>query len=91
MIYKDKYINNKSFIREFIYKKKEINEYQWHRDENDRIVTILDIKGLWYYQEDNKLPIELKVGMIIEISNEIWHRIIPIDGKTESIKIKIDE
>jgi quercetin dioxygenase-like cupin family protein len=51
------------------------NELIWHYDFKDRMVTIAKGSG-WKYQEDNRLPIELKDGMVISIKKEVWHRII---------------
>jgi quercetin dioxygenase-like cupin family protein len=60
-------------------------ELLWHRDLEDRTITILEGDG-WYFQRENELPIELKEGVNIFISNKEWHRIIK--GNT-TLKIKI--
>jgi len=49
-------------------------ELVWHRDKNNRVVEIIEGSG-WRLQMDNKLPIELKEGMVIEIPKETYHRI----------------
>ena len=62
-------------------------ELKWHRDLKDRTVTVLEGKG-WYFQTDNKLPLELKEGVRIFIPAKEWHRVIKGDTK---LKIKIEE
>lgn len=49
-------------------------ELVWHRDKKNRIVEVIEGSG-WRLQMDNKLPIELKEGMVIEIPKETYHRI----------------
>jgi len=63
------------------------NELVWHRDERDREVEILEGEG-WRLQMDNSLPINLKVGDIIKIPKETFHRVGK--GKTKLV-IKIKE
>jgi len=62
-------------------------ELLWHRDLENRTVTVLEGKG-WYFQKDNELPIELKEGTTIFIPRLEWHRVIK--GNT-NLKIKIKE
>ena len=50
-------------------------ELIWHRDDEDRIVQIIEADG-WYFQRDDELPIELKSGDVINVSRCQWHRII---------------
>jgi quercetin dioxygenase-like cupin family protein len=59
----------------------------WHRDRNDRTVTILEGEG-WKFQRDNELPISLSKGDTLEIEAYSYHRIIK--GNTD-LKIKIEE
>lgn len=49
-------------------------ELVWHRDKKNRVVEIIEGSG-WRLQMDNKLPIELKEGMVLEIPKETYHRI----------------
>lgn len=77
----DKYI-----IREFNENIDPI-ELKWHRDLQDRTITVLEGKG-WYFQKDNELPVELKEGVHIFISALEWHRVIKGDT---TLKIKIEE
>jgi hypothetical protein len=60
-------------------------ELKWHRDLEDRRITVLDGSG-WYYQKEDELPIELLPGVDIFIRALEWHRVIK--GET-SLKIKI--
>jgi len=62
-------------------------ELVWHRDEKDRIVEVIEGSG-WRFQMDNRLPIELKEGMILLIPKETYHRIGK--GNTKLV-IKIKE
>ena len=62
-------------------------ELLWHRDLNNRKITVLEGEG-WYFQRDNELPFELKKGTHIFIGKLEWHRIIK--GNT-TLKIKIQE
>ena len=64
----------------------DIDELKWHYDLENRIVTILEGDG-WEFQMDNKLPIELKVGDILKIPKNIYHRIKRGDN---DLKIKIE-
>jgi len=77
----DKYI-----IREF---NENVNpiELKWHRDREDREITVLEGEG-WFYQQDNSLPVELKQGFIIFIPKYTWHRVIK--GNT-NLKLKIQK
>ena len=67
-------INNNSRLREF---KVDVDddELKWHRDKNDRYVTILEGEN-WQFQRDNELPLALQKGDVIFISREIYHRVI---------------
>jgi quercetin dioxygenase-like cupin family protein len=62
-------------------------ELLWHRDIQDRTVTVLEGEG-WYFQRDNELPIELKEEVCIFIPKYEWHRVIK--GNTV-LKVKIEE
>jgi quercetin dioxygenase-like cupin family protein len=84
--YKDTKTSNKYTIREFDENIDPI-ELMWHRDLNFRTITILEGNN-WYFQRDNKLPIELKEGTKISIPALEWHRVIK---GTTSLKIKIEE
>ena len=62
-------------------------ELLWHRDKKDRTVEVLHDTD-WQYQEDNKLPIELKKGISIFIPRYSWHRLIK---GTNKLKLRIVE
>lgn len=76
---------DKSNIRTF---SKDVDEMDliWHRDDEDREITILEGNG-WYFQRDNELPLELKVGDSIFIPRHQVHRVIK--GTTD-LKISIN-
>ena len=63
------------------------HELMWHRDPEDREVTILESKG-WKFQMDNSLPIELFEGRKIFIPKDTFHRVIKGEGNLK-LKIKI--
>ena len=60
-------------------------ETWWHRDKEDRLVTI-ECDNDWKFQYDNILPMSLPEGTKLYIQKENFHRLIP--GST-SLKIKI--
>ncbi len=62
----------------------DIEDLVWHRDHEDRTVTILN-ENDWKYQEDNKLPIPC--SGVIKIQKGVWHRIIK---GTTKLKAKIE-
>jgi hypothetical protein len=55
-------------------------DYYWHKDRDDRIVTILSCGPGWEYQEDDNIPIKLVKGLIFKIPKETWHRVIKGSG-----------
>ena len=61
-------------------------ELVWHRDKEDRKVTVLEGEG-WQFQFNGELPFELKENMIFKIPEGMYHRLIK--GKTDLVlKIK---
>lgn len=50
-------------------------EYVWHRDPEDREVEILAGEG-WQFQVHECLPWLLKVGMVFDIKENEYHRLI---------------
>ena len=71
--YSDKEKQENTFIRTF---KSDVpfEELVWHRDEEDRLVEILQSDG-WRFQFDNELPFDMVVGDFIRIPKDVWHRI----------------
>jgi quercetin dioxygenase-like cupin family protein len=47
----------------------------WHRDQEDRIVTVAQGDG-WFFQRDGELPSPLTEGKTFFIEKNSWHRII---------------
>ena len=84
--YTDLEVTDQYIIREFTENIDPI-ELMWHRDLQNRTVTVLEGEG-WYFQKDNELPLELKEGISIFISAKEWHRVIKGDSK---LKVKIEE
>lgn len=79
----DKYI-----IREFDENIDPI-ELMWHRDNEDRIIEIIDPGQGWKLQFEDELPWDLEPQMSICILRHEWHRVIKGEGKLK-IKINID-
>ena len=49
-------------------------ELVWHRDEENRIIRVVNGVG-WQFQYENNLPFELEVGEILFIPKMMYHRI----------------
>ena len=62
------------------------HELLWHRDREDRVVTIIESNG-WKFQKDNQLPIILNEGDKIFIPKDTFHRVIKGNGE---FKIKVE-
>lgn len=78
---------NNTYIREFS-TDTDSSELVWHRDKEDREVTILEGSG-WKFQYDNELPFELKEGDTISIKKLEYHRIIKGDTNLKIRLLKI--
>ncbi len=50
-------------------------ELTWHRDREDRRVTVVSGEG-WYFQMDDQLPVQLRPGDVFDVPRETWHRVI---------------
>tara|TARA_R110000803_G_scaffold109914_4_gene178275 strand:+ start:165 stop:467 length:303 start_codon:yes stop_codon:yes gene_type:complete len=71
--FKQKIVKN-SLIREFS-KDTNSDELVWHRDREDRDVTVLEGHG-WMLQLENRLPVLLETDIVYHIPKNIYHRII---------------
>lgn len=69
----------KVLIREFS-QDVDKGELIWHRDREDRTITILESKG-WKLQMDNTLPVVLEEGKRYNIPKNTYHRVIKGEGK----------
>ena len=78
---------NNTYIREFTVDT-DSSELIWHRDKEDRKVTILEGNG-WKFQRDNELPILLNEGDTIYIKKNEYHRIIKGDTNLKISLLKI--
>jgi hypothetical protein len=85
--YTDVAIDENCFIREFNPIDADNEDYVWHRDREDREITILEGNG-WQFQFDNELPFYLNKGDKFFIPKMIYHRIIP---GNDLLRILIDE
>ena len=55
-------------------------ELKWHRDQEDRLVTVLECGPGWKFQHDNELPIDLHPNTTILIPKYTYHRAIKGKG-----------
>jgi len=71
--YIDEKLNNRTIIRTF---SKDVlsEELVWHRDRENRIVTVLEGEG-WEIQFDDCLPESLEIGKEYVIPAYTFHRI----------------
>ena len=80
--------NIKGNIKERVFTENvDTHELVWHRDRNDREVTIVEGNG-WMVQMDNELPVVLKEGDVLHIPKNTYHRILRGTG---DLKLKIKE
>jgi len=84
--YQNLAVTRNCIIREF---NSSINpdELKWHRDNEDRLVTVLECGEGWGFQYDDELPHELEAGDILFIMRHEWHRVIKGHG---NLVIKIE-
>jgi hypothetical protein len=61
-------------IREFHVNKHD-SEYVWHRDHEHREIEVLDGEG-WQFQYENAIPYHIQKGMIFDIPQGEYHRLI---------------
>ena len=61
-------------------------ELMWHRDDEDRVVEVLEPGLDWGFQFENELPWELEENLTIFITKHEWHRVIKGTG---TLKLKI--
>ena len=85
--YVDERIDANSWIRTFDPVVSDSDEYVWHRDHKDRIVTVLEGEG-WQFQFDDRVPEMINKTDVLHIPKDTYHRLII--GKTR-LKIKIEE
>lgn len=96
MLYGDGQVKKKPYTEERISENEMIrdfdpdisdDDYVWHRDLNDRNLTVLEGEG-WQFQLDNELPQVINIGNQIFVPKMVYHRLIP--GK-EKLRIRIIE
>ena len=83
--YKDLEVTDEYIIREFDNNIDPI-ELMWHRDDEDRVVEIIEPGTDWKFQFENELPWKLEPKMSIYILRHEWHRVIKGTG---ILKLKI--
>jgi hypothetical protein len=87
--YRDLEIGTGYVIREF---NKNIDPIHllWHRDNEQRLIEVLECGQGWKIQMDNKLPQLLEPNTTIFILRHQWHRVIKGEG-TLLLKIHKNE
>ena len=78
--YKDYPLTNGDKLRVFS-EETLMEEYIWHRDKEDRSVYVEECGVLWFFQEDNRPPFELKKGDCINVEKMTYHRLIKGNGR----------
>lgn len=63
--------------------------FEWHRDYDDRSITVIAIKGEWSFQYDNQFPFQLRLGQKFFVKRGIWHRLIPM-YKENQLTVQIE-
>lgn len=85
--YTDEILEQKTWIRTFDPHSTKPEEFVWHRDTEDRCITVLEGTD-WMFQFDNELPKVINTNSSFFIPKMVYHRLIP--GNTK-LKIKIEE
>jgi cupin superfamily acireductone dioxygenase involved in methionine salvage len=85
--YTDEKLSDNTWIRTFNPSISNSDEYVWHRDEKDRVITVLEGNG-WKFQFDNDIPKVINSSDKLVIPKGVYHRLIV--GNT-CLKLKIEE
>lgn len=93
--YTDYYVCATGWIRVFVQPNghkaanAHLNAHQWHQDDANRIVHVLDGEG-WEFQLDGHLPQMLNRNQVLFVPRLGFHRLIQTHAKT-SLIIHISE
>lgn len=82
--YSEQVINQQLRVRTF-YSSVHEDQLVWHRDHESRRLTVVESQD-WKFQQDNCLPVPMKIGDCIQVPANTWHRIIKGAG---NLKIQI--
>ena len=77
--YKDLEVTDEYTVREFGSNIDPIH-LMWHRDNEDRVVEVVESGEGWGFQFDNGLPFDLEPNTSIFILRHDWHRVIKGKG-----------
>jgi hypothetical protein len=83
--YKDLEVTEEHIIREFDENIDPIH-LLWHRDDEDRMIEVIEPGQDWGFQFENELPWNLEKDLSIFIIRHEWHRVIKGTG---TLKLKI--
>lgn len=72
-------VTDKYIIRRFD-KDVDSEELYWHRDDEHRVVEVLECGKGWAVQFDNEIPFSIDKGTTIFIFRHEWHRVIKGSG-----------
>ena len=86
--YVDLEITDEYIVREFGQNIDPI-ELMWHRDDEERLVEVLECGDGWKFQHDEDLPLDLKPKDHIFIPKHQWHRLWKGKGKL-LLKINVE-
>tara|TARA_S200002703_G_C3792996_1_gene244777 strand:- start:1268 stop:1543 length:276 start_codon:yes stop_codon:yes gene_type:complete len=75
--YVEEKLDSNTYIRIFKSETSQ-SELEWHLDEQDRLVEVLNNTGNWQFQVDNELPFKLENKL--HIPKETYHRLIKGEG-----------
>lgn len=81
-IWKEETLQDNVKIRKF----KSGQLFEWHFDEEDRIIEVIDVKGKWHFIIDNTIPVLLEKSTTVGIQKGIWHR-LSCDDDSENSEI----
>jgi quercetin dioxygenase-like cupin family protein len=62
-------------------------ELKWHRDDRDRVVTVVSGRG-WSLQLEGGLPVPLTPGYFVAIPRLGWHRLISEGSEDLHVRIR---
>jgi hypothetical protein len=85
--YRDLEVGEDYVIREFDQNIDPI-ELLWHRDNEDRMIEVLECGKGWGFQFDDGLPFDLEPNTSIFILRHDWHKVIK---GTDRLLIKISK
>ena len=78
--FKEIKITENKVVRVFDSKDTQQSELVWHKDREDREITVEKSKD-WHLQVENEVPVRLEKGQTYFIPAYSWHRLLMGKGK----------